>query len=974
MANTFESIAWLKQQLGSGCEEMPVQGDRPLLLDDPSCAYVILSEHHQLFCVGYDRGRPLGRREHMATCQPGQLLFGLEPAPGLDSTALMLSGVSGSVVWRIPTALLFRLTEHADGQAVIGRLFDAWIELLGNTLPVTPVPTRCAVLQAGTMAALDGSLPVRAESGLLWLAPKTPPRLYRNLAPSGKGLRAECWPLTEQAWALFDEDSVRVWHSADLLRVSHSASFAEGFYAFVVAVVSQRRADLASTRLRRDDDSRGAERRFVAESLARLAAVGRGERLPPRIEGDDFARTCHVLAHFLNVESPRVVPPQGSSLSHMQMALSRMTGIRTRGVLLEGSWPKHDNGALLAFRLLDAEETGVLHPVALLPERGGYRIVDSSADGPRVLDRETANQLHPQAYQFYAPLGGQPLGIRDVLRFSSSRARSDLLLAVLLGIGAGSLGTLIPLLTGQVFDRIIPGAERNLLRQLTAVILAVYLGRMLLDLARGLLLVRAQTRMDARLEAGVWDRLLNLPLPFFRRYSAGDLAARMAGIGGIRELLAGATLSALLGGVFSLWNFGLLFYIDPRLAALASALVGVSGLVALVASYYALKRQRAVADLDGKIGGLLLQLFTGMPKLRVTGAENRVFGVWARLFAARRDADLGAELVNIRVAVFQSGYPMLCGMALFWMLAGQTTEKLSTGQFLAFSAAFGSFMAAVSAVIETGLHTLNVIPMYERAKPILTEGVESQGSGEARIELKGSIELSHVTFRYEAHGPLILDDVNVRVEPNEFVAIVGPSGSGKSTLLRILLGFETPTEGSVFYDGQALSGLDVRVVRQQIGVVLQNSRVMAGDIYANIAGNSGLSLEAARRAAKQAAFDKDIDAMPMGIHTVIEQSGGTLSGGQRQRLLIARALAGEPCILLFDEATSALDNLTQAAVSESLEALRVTRVVIAHRLSTIRHADKIIVLERGRVVECGRFEELMAKGGLFRALASRQMV
>jgi ATP-binding cassette subfamily C protein len=293
---------------------------------------------------------------------------------------------------------------------------------------------------------------------------------------------------------------------------------------------------------------------------------------------------------------------------------------------------------------------------------------------------------------------------------------------------------------------------------------------------------------------------------------------------------------------------------------------------------------------------------------------------------------------------------------------------------LAFSTAFALFLRAILDVIETGLQSLVVIPMYERAKPLLTHAVESRGSGEVRTELQGSIEVSHVSFRYEANTPLILDDVHFRIEADEFVAVVGPSGSGKSTLFRILLGFEEPSEGGVFYDGQALSGLDVRAVRQQVGVVLQTSRVMPGDIFTNIVGNTGLTLDDAWRAARQAALDKDIEAMPMGMHTVISQGGGTLSGGQRQRLLIARALASNPRIVFFDEATSALDNKTQAQVSESLESLRVTRVVIAHRLSTIRHADKIVVLERGRVVQMGRYEELMAEEGTFRALARRQTI
>jgi ATP-binding cassette subfamily C protein len=400
--------------------------------------------------------------------------------------------------------------------------------------------------------------------------------------------------------------------------------------------------------------------------------------------------------------------------------------------------------------------------------------------------------------------------------------------------------------------------------------------------------------MDASLEAAVWDRMLSLPLPFFRDYSAGDLAARAAGIGGIREVLAGATLSVLLSGLFSLWNFGLLFLIDPRLALAATGLVLVSSLVAGVATYYGLQRQRRVAELDGKINGLLLQLLGGIAKLRVTGVENRAFGVWSDLFARRRDADLQAERVNIRIGVFQTAYPIICTMTLFWLLIGNEGQRRSTGQFLAFSTAFSIFLAAFLDVIATGLHSLSVFPMYERAKPILTHHTESQGAADVRVALSGAIEVSHVSFRYQPDSPLILDDVHFRIEANEFVAIVGPSGSGKSTLLRLLLGFEECNEGGIFYDGQALTHMDARAVRQQIGVVLQNSRVMAGDIYTNIVGNSGLSLDDAWRAARQAALAKDVEQMPMGMHTVVSQGGGTLSGGQRQRLLIARALATKP--------------------------------------------------------------------------------
>jgi NHLM bacteriocin system ABC transporter ATP-binding protein len=970
MATTSEILGWLKGQLGDGCVNVPVQGDQPLLLDDPSCAYLTLSEHHQLFCVGYERGESVGRREHMAACGAGQLLFGLEPERHEGATALVLTGVSGSVVWRVPTALLFRLSATPEGQAAVGNLFDTWIKLLVATLPANPVPTRSREVALGAAVDAEGTTALRAEGPLVWIAPREA-KSFVGLDPAAVGARVDYWPLSEGAWLACEGENLRVFRTIELLEWAKGAGFAEGFYRFVVRIVSNRRAQLANLRLAGDESSTKSEHRILAASLERLASIGRGERLPPAVGGvGDLARACHLIARWLGTDPPRVFKPEGRTFSNVQLALSLTSGLRTRRAVLARGWQNDDNGALLGF-LSEADDA--LVPVALLPSRRSYWLHDPRENAPRQVTEQLAGELHPHAYQVYAPLPPRPLGPWDILRFSSAHTGRDFILVGVVGTVTGWLGTLIPLLTGLVFDRIIPGAERGLLAQITLVLFAVLCGQALFDLARGLALVRAQTLMDTRLEAGVWDRLLSLPIPFFRRYSAGDLAQRAAGIGGIRQVLAGATLSALLSGVFSVWNLALLFTINPTLALAATGLVFVSGTVAAIAAYSGLRHQRNVAAVDGKIGGLLLQIITGIAKIRITGTENRAFAVWSSLFALRRDADVAAERVSLRVGVFQSAYPLACSIVLWWIV-GHDAKRMTTGEFLAFSAAFSMFLSAMLNVIDTGLRALAAIPMYERAKPILVEPVENQGSGETRIQLTGGIEVSHVSFRYEPHGPLILDDVSLRIRPGEFVAVVGSSGSGKSTFLRILLGFEACTEGGVFYDGQDLAGLDLRIVRQQIGVVLQNSRVTAGDIYTNIVGNSGRSVEDAWQAARGAALDKDIEAMPMGMHTVISQGGATFSGGQKQRLLIARALASKPAVLFFDEATSALDNVTQAAVSDSLERLRVTRIVIAHRLSTIRHADTIVVLERGRIVETGRYEELMKARGAFFALARRQTV
>jgi NHLM bacteriocin system ABC transporter ATP-binding protein len=996
-----DHLSWLKRSLGGLCEELPVEGDKPLLLDDPHHGYVTLSEHHQLFCVERRDGRPAGRREHVATCPPGLLLIGVAPLERPTPATLLLSGVAGSVVWRIPVSSLLRLAATADGAEILGHFFDGWIGLLIASLPAMPVPTRStSVLQGQTVD--PGDQPFRSGAGLCWIAPRKPPISYLGIKVTDLGVTANCWPLLEGAWALCSPGELRIWSSRDLVGMDASASFAQGFVRFVLAVASRRRADLARYRLEGDERSLAAESGRLSASLGKLARVGRAERLTTAFaSGDrDFARALAVVHEAVGVPPPKIDLPDVAGVSEIRAALDRATGARSRTVVLEGPWWKADGGPLLGFVVAgdapprpavvrsggEAAEQAEdkLRAVALLPARGGYNIYDPAfgeRGGVRQLTKAIAAELYPQAQQFYRPLPPGPVDLLGLLRVAGTGAGPDLVRVAIVGLLVGLLGLLIPIVTGVVFDRIVPGAERSLLTQIVLALLAAYGGSCLFDVAQGFALVRVETRLNAGMEAAVWDRLLRLPLAFFRRYAAGDLAARAAGVGGIREALAGATLSSILGGITSLWNLALLFVLEPRLAAAATALVAIAAIAGVVASGYDLRRRRRLAAQDGRISGLLVQMLSGIAKLKVARAERRAFGLWADLIAKRRSTSLGVS--GARLALFHAVYPIACSALLFYLIAGQTpgmsgsraaVVRMTTGQFLAFFAAFSSLMRASLELIGAAVGVVGIIPLYERAKPILVEPPESEGRPGGRSILGGQIEISHLSFRYQRDSPLILDDVTMRIEPGEFVAVVGPSGSGKSTLLRLLLGFETPPAGGIFYDGQALSGLDLRALRQQIGVVLQRSDIMTGDIYTNIVGSTGATLDEAWAAARRAALDRDIEAMPMGMHTVLSQGASTLSGGQRQRLLIARALVSRPRILFFDEATSALDNRTQAEVSESLDALQVTRIVIAHRLSTVQHADRIAVLERGRVVEMGSFNQLLARDGRFSALARRQII
>ena len=989
----IQPLFWLKQQLGAACEEVSLEADQELVLDDPRFAYLTLTDHHQLFCAGLVGNQLSGRREHVAACPAGQFLIGNAPVATPSPRTLVLTGVAGSAVWRVPMDAMTDLAGQPDGDRRVGRLLNAWIRLLLDALPEAAIPPDCLAVKPGeTVENFQG--PIRAASDPCWIAPVQPPTHYRGIDVAMLQIPVDCWPLREDTVAVCPQGGFRVWSTARLLAVDATASFTRGFASLVIAAVARRHEMAATGRLARDHASALAEQGLLEASLGKLARVGRGERLTHAMvaEGNELSDVVANIHHELGMEAPRLERPKLPGLAQVEATLARSSGARSRPVMLESRqldghndrWWTSPGGPLLGF-MSDDQAPGheeALRPVAILPRRGGYRLFDPQrpSRGGQPIDAAVAARLHPQAHQFYRALPAKAAGL-GLARFLARGSAGDLLMVGILGALLGLMGLLIPMVTGLIFDRIVPGAERSLLAQIILVLLSAYLGALLFDLAQGFALVRLQTRLDAECEAGVWDRLLRLPLPFFRQYSAGELASRVDGIAGIRESLAGATLTSLLSGIFSLWNLGLLIYLDPRLAVACAALVLVAGGVAGLVSGYQLMGRRRIAELQGKLGGLLFQLMGGIAKLRVANAERRAFGVWANLFARRRSAEVRLAGINTRHSVFGVIYPLVCSGVLFYLLTQRQvvagTDPLSTGQFLAFYSAFGSLLAAGLGLLGAVIQVVGIFPMYERARPILLETPEGSGSGAgtgATPELTGQIELSHLSFRYHKDTPLVLDDVSLRIQPGQFVAIVGPSGSGKSTLLKLLLGLESASTGNVYYDGQALTSLDVRAVRQQIGVVLQSSAVLAGSIYENISGTSGANLAEAWEAARQAALDKDIEAMPMGMHTMLSQGRSTLSGGQVQRLLIARALARRPKLLFFDEATSALDNQTQEQVTRSLDALQVTRVVIAHRLTTIAGADHIVVLDRGRIIQQGSYQALLAAGGVFKSLVDRQVV
>ena len=629
-------------------------------------------------------------------------------------------------------------------------------------------------------------------------------------------------------------------------------------------------------------------------------------------------------------------------------------------------WWRKDFGPLLGFRA----DNGA--PVALVPDDTGYLLTDPATGSSCRVNAQVAAGLSRRGLMFFSTLPEKKLGFRDLLQFSLAGSQRDYRRLIAFGLAGGMLGLVSPFVTRLLVDSVLPSANRGELAQLVLMLAFTAVGVAAFAFSRGLAANRIRTRLGNNLQAAVIDRLLSLPAPFFRQHEAGDLAQRAMGIESILQKVSGTAESAVFGWVFGLFSLCYLFFLDLGLGLLAFALVGLKLIWTLALNYRALLLQRDGAGLSGEIASRVLQILNGIAKLRAQGAENRAFAIWASLFSRQKTLDVRVRRVGITLGTIDGAYGLCCSMSMFAAVAFLTPD-MRPGEFIAFSAAFGQFVGATMALSAALTGMLAVIPLYERALPILQTVPESADAAHSPGVLSGAIDVTGVSFRYTADGPDVLSDLSISIRAGEFVALVGPSGCGKSTLCRLLLGFEQAQAGSIYFDGQDLAGLDRVAVRRQVGVVLQNGQLMAGDIFSNIVGASRLGMDDAWEAVKLAGMEEDLRNMPMGMHTMISEGGSTISGGQKQRLMVARAIVRKPRILLFDEATSALDNTTQAIVTRSIASLKATRIVIAHRLSTIVGADRIFFIDQGRVAEAGTYEQLMQLNGRFKALAERQL-
>jgi NHLM bacteriocin system ABC transporter ATP-binding protein len=990
-------------------------GNRPFLLSQKDTVWYLEEGKVEVFTVALDaNNKPTGARTHFVSVEAGQVMFGMDLIGFAMGSGFLAVGRMGTQVRALPVSRLRELGRERRFVGEIAALVDGWVDTLSRSLTkeITPGPLVDVNLAEGEEKELYNQQRARSSRGVLWLDVVQGNLLFIGMEelvferekakakPLGHSMQVKLqdlfaeaqhprvlFPVTADTWIEASNardltTNIRTLATAEIvgdaalwrgLDLFHRTLCQCEFINKRLAAVDE--FNRLKTKAQYAEAAGDAGYRDIAGVLE---APGR-ERVPLQAaEGGDLVfEACRVVGQALDMQVKN--HPEANRQASFQDrvgAVAKASQFRTRNVVLRDDWYRRDQGPILG------RWDNTSHPVAILPTGpDAYEVFDPKTGQTQAVDEGVAGKLASFGIAFYRPFPSGNLTALQLMRFGARGLGRDAGLMILMGIALGLLGAITPYFTGRIFDGAIPQADRSLLLQFTMGLLVGALVSTAFKVTQSLSLLRIQGKMDYSIQAALWDRVLNLPTTFFRGYSAGDLADRTGGIDEIRRLVAGAGLGALLGSLSSIFYVFLLFKYSLVLAFVAIGLTLVYVSFTTTANYMQLRQERQQMTLQGKITGMVLQFISGVAKLRVAGAENHAFRVWAGEYAHQRRLEFTIGKIKNAVQVFGSGFPVLSSLAIFYALVkiqevalqkGQA-PPMSTGDFIAFNAAFMAFLTATQALGDASLDMLRVVPVYERLKPLITTPAELDETKAYPGHLKGGIEVSHVSFRYAEDSPWILDDLTVKIAPGELVAFVGGSGCGKSTLMRLLLGFETAQKGSIYFDGQDLATLDLREVRQQIGVVLQTSKLLPTDIFRNIIGNTDLTQNDAWEAATLAGLADDIRQLPMGMHTYISEGGGGFSGGQQQKLLVARAQVRRPRILIFDEATSALDNRSQKTVTESMERLQATRIVIAHRLSTIINADRICYLEGGRVIEMGTYDELMKLDGKFALLARRQM-
>ena len=979
--------------------------NRTIALDDPDVVWFVESGSLDIFAIESaheDQGD--SGLKHVFRAGPGDLAL---PFVTRESALrIVAKGTADARLRRVPVASILGVDVVTD----LAQCVDAWVIGLCDavTRDITLRPEISRRVESIGDLMLTPETVITTRRGVRWLVARGDERGAKYLGTESiGGDHAVYAPLTPSAWVYVEENcSLSVSSTIDLMNDGQLRSALDDFHELIANAELLNRqlliADLANaqlaTREHRLADERIARQGFFSAMRRGFGWMGAGSKY---VDDQDWhgalASALSAVGEWegISFDGAHGELNKGQDLDE----ILRATGTRYRRVALadDERWWQQDSGAFLGF-VRDSDL-----PVALVPHwSGGYRMI--SASGVKRVNTSRARSLHPYAWSFLRPLpDDRSVSETDLMRVAKKRLASDLVRLMMLGLFVGAVMLSPAVVTGIIVDHILPANAGGALLQLIALLIALAVIGTLLRILQGSTLLKIEARVALRLDAVIQDRVFKLAPAFVDKFTSGNLATRARTFRDLRDRLSGTVLHSFLSAVFLLPTFGLLFVYDTTMGLL-SLVIGLSGLIfGAVLGLKQFEPQRRWYAGYRDMSSVLRQFFRGIGKLRTSGAHASAYAIWAQRYREQQQAFLDIGDYDHHLVALGVALPAFAGAVLLG--AGWLLFEGRTGDFLVIYSASMVFYLAVMRLGDTFASLAGVWPGLAQVRPLLTEipdphlvvassansrtdngnaalphgvmgtaAVRNYIDGRSsEVGMRGELQLQHVSWGYE-DGPLVLDDVSVHVRPGQFVAIVGESGAGKSTLLRLALGLARPLSGSVSYDGRDIERMDAVAIRRNIGVVLQDGDVPEGPIEEAIIGvSSSLTTDDAWRAAEVAAVSDDIKAMPMGMHTVIGPNSASLSGGQVQRIQIAAALVRKPRVLFLDEATNWLDNRSQAEVMKNIDSLDITRIVVAHRLSTIRNADQIFVLQAGKIVQQGTFEELVEVPGTFQDLVQRQM-
>ncbi|MEI6985817.1 MAG: NHLP bacteriocin export ABC transporter permease/ATPase subunit [Rhodospirillaceae bacterium] len=935
------------------------------VLDKDDTVWVISGAAVEIFVGDAGGALPLA---HIATMPPGSVVFG---SNAKQSGARLVADIAdGATLVAMPITSIAESISAPNARPGWHWAVNTWLTALETRLSCdhSPESGKEKVLTAPTLALTMGDR-VRAEASVIWCNVQEGPvllrgevPLYAPVEPPGKLLVAiSRWIWLEATLAGSVERTICPFETGEIGGDAAAAAFTEAAVRELLLRLQERTKTDENMLIRRQIRANSGLTRALTDLVALVDA--RPRTAPTADAQDALYDACGSVCDKLGIPFKR--GPYRRTTDPVTLGdIAMVAGFRRRRVKLRGIWWREDLGPLLGY--LGEERL----PVALLFDtmRGGYRLVQSGKDS-QVVNATLGTRLHPTAEMCYAPLPGVPIGVFDVLQFGLRQCQGDIIFLIVASIMVAGLGLAVPLGTSAIFGTIVPSHDGGKLVEVGLALIILALTTTVFQLTSDISSLRIQGRISGTVLAAIWDRLLRLPHCFFSGFSPGDLNLRAQSIETFSRAVATISVTVANTGILLLFNLAMMAIWIPAAAAIAVGLNIILTAITVLAIHYQRKAIFEGEEVAGDLTSIVTELVGGVAKLRLAGAEVRAYTRWAATFSELRRRAITSQRVGIAFSIFISGFEVTCLALMFSTIVYWADSNLALGNFLGFLAAFTIFQKSSTAMASSCLGIANLMPQAARVRPILQATPQAEEGNVDPRQLTGAIEINNVVFGYGDRQDPVLSGVSMKIAPGQFVAIVGASGCGKSTLMRLLLGWENPWAGAIFYDRHDLRMLSRRAVRRQIGVVLQSGKLMPGTLFENIVGADNHNLDDAWEAARTAGIDSDIRAMPMGMHTMLTEGAAALSGGQVQRLMIARAVIGKPPILMFDEATSSLDNLSQAMISAHLRRIAATRVVIAHRLSTIREADLIYVLAKGRVIETGTYEQLAAAKKTFSSLA-----